>query len=829
MLNQFKDPIYFQQYVDYFWQTEEGGQILSIPNATSIAYKQLIVNCIEKIAFQGLPPFGSLLLVIIATNTNGKEDIQLIRSKFGSYDLYEKAMNFLILLSTLPEKYRTGSERILLLQVLFEGCHGCMSLKNSRLIVEQTKKHKFILDFKEPFSSTIFNNELKTIALISNKFDSVESILNALQSTPVLEEIVLETSENKQPDFVDQLVDNYKTFHVGALVKRIIGGINIPVHNARPNVQPLGGISDLTNKGDFDKLLISEFANDDIIFLSRLANNEALYLQREIPPSKNELERIFLIDISLRNWGTPKTLAFATMLAIAKHPKTDIPCSVFCVGEKTITQIDIETVDGIIDGLTIVESCAHAAEGFNTFFKDQTTFKNKEIIIVTDKNTLRQSPMVAMVNNYFQHTSYWIHPDDEGNIDLFKNCQNSKKHLQHIYVPLQELWSKKKKNELLANSLLDPILIYPILFKLQNNTVAFMKTADNAVFCLTKTGLLFRKYDDLAKDNQKGWEFLMQDIKHANRHAEIGLSQEGYVLFTINIKTKEFTLTNLSSKHQTKAFLPDFLDFNLPAIFYENNLFLHSNKNNSSQIDLLGTVSARTHRLAEFHLLIDKRVSLAANYKNSHKSNFRNIKNVAISPDSKIIFNQHHLKLLGGANAFLRVEQVYPIEERYFATRNGDEFIFDDGSRVFRDHLGLINFISSDLSLPTFYLASLINTALAAFSEKEYCGHENFMKCQRNRVIITTIPENWDLNAFKNTILEKYFQAEQMSVELPFTITKTSSASYARELLLNLQNFGFNPTIETEKIANTAQEVSVDNFYSRYFTPFINTILQHGT
>ena len=95
------------------------------------------------------------------------------------------------------------------------------------------------------------------------------------------------------------------------------------MHHQLPGDQPLGGFSDLSNKGDFDKLLISEFANDELLLLSRVANNEALVLHREIPPGTDDLQRVVLLDVSLKSWGNPRILAYATMLAIARHPRTD--------------------------------------------------------------------------------------------------------------------------------------------------------------------------------------------------------------------------------------------------------------------------------------------------------------------------------------------------------------------------------------------------------------------------------------------------------------------------------------------------------------------------
>ncbi|MBK7038652.1 MAG: hypothetical protein IPH42_20570 [Bacteroidetes bacterium] len=66
------------------------------------------------------------------------------------------------------------------------------------------------------------------------------------------------TTEINYKDFVEELMDNSQTFQIGALIKPIWAGFNVPIFNAHPSEQPLGGVSDLSNKGDFDKLLVSE-------------------------------------------------------------------------------------------------------------------------------------------------------------------------------------------------------------------------------------------------------------------------------------------------------------------------------------------------------------------------------------------------------------------------------------------------------------------------------------------------------------------------------------------------------------------------------------------
>lgn len=138
----------------------------------------------------------------------------------------------------------------------------------------------------------IYGYEFSLIDLISRKFPTTQSILDAMAEMPEMayedlpELPSTSISERTYKDFVEELMDDASTFQVGALIKPIWAGFKIPIFNAQPSSQPLGGISDLSNKGSFDKLLISEFANDDLVFLSRVANNEALYLEREMPPSQ---------------------------------------------------------------------------------------------------------------------------------------------------------------------------------------------------------------------------------------------------------------------------------------------------------------------------------------------------------------------------------------------------------------------------------------------------------------------------------------------------------------------------------------------------------------
>ncbi|MFN5538937.1 MAG: hypothetical protein ACK481_02605 [Candidatus Melainabacteria bacterium] len=69
---------YFQTNVNYFWSWEEGTELLSIDGGHTIAYRKHISAILDYLSEYGIPPFGSLLLVIIATNNTFGNSLMLV-------------------------------------------------------------------------------------------------------------------------------------------------------------------------------------------------------------------------------------------------------------------------------------------------------------------------------------------------------------------------------------------------------------------------------------------------------------------------------------------------------------------------------------------------------------------------------------------------------------------------------------------------------------------------------------------------------------------------------------------------------------------------------
>ncbi len=731
---------YFQSYHNYFWQWEDDVEVIGIPNNNTIAFRGLVVDILEILAPQGLPHFGSLLLAIIATNPNGKMDANVVSDimnhaleDYEETTLYQ-ATTFLKLLSEIPDSYKSGNKRILLFQTIFTNCHNINSVKNSLKIRDEyhsNKRNDGKNSNKIAFSKTNFNKDFGTIALLGKKFKSVEDIINKMASLPDLPNDVLKLEENVlnetvSKDIVEQLVENDKTFHVGSLIKRIWSGLNIPVHSALPSQQPLGGVSDLTNKGDFDKLLISEFANDDLVFMSRLANNEALYIQREIPPTNNDLHRVILIDVSLKNWGTPKIVAFAAALAIAKHPKTDIDCKVFAIGN-SFYSIDIQSIDTIINGLQILEGSLNASNGLNNFFKENPANKNQEVFVITEYSTLKQVEMLKALTENHSGINYWIHTDAEGNIDVFKKQQNSKKHLQHLQLPLEELWKREVKTKKSRKIEHETVTDFPILFNNSMNDKKILSTIEGDFFIITSEKTLLKHYEKktLSQSN-KGWEMLHTNLPNFNSEFAIGILRNGDIsLLIYNYHHKEITLLFLLSKEQITFPFTEWVTWGEKGfVFYEEKFYYRCWSFEARD----GTINENKNLPESIRYRKDELNDLENKHSFSSSANIlKNVNWVYINQKNELVFNVHSLKLNSGG--VIKLDKSFNREKVFNSTKTETgEFEFPDGSVIEINRSGMLILKSSNENIPYIYVPSVIDAALGVATKTEFAGYQYYYK-----------------------------------------------------------------------------------------------------
>ena len=135
---------YFRSYTDYFWQWEDGQQVVGIRNGQTIAFTKQIIEMLEALSLQGFPRLGPLLLAIAATNNNGEMALLKLKEHLESHyqerEEISKAFELLYLISSLPKELKQGNKRHVLFQAIFEESHNRLSIKNSETLLRKLKR-----------------------------------------------------------------------------------------------------------------------------------------------------------------------------------------------------------------------------------------------------------------------------------------------------------------------------------------------------------------------------------------------------------------------------------------------------------------------------------------------------------------------------------------------------------------------------------------------------------------------------------------------------------------------------------------------------------------
>ncbi|BEV06044.1 hypothetical protein [Chryseobacterium gambrini] len=757
---------YFQSYINYFWEwtTDEDvpddtqyneNNLISIPNVGAIAYRPYVMEILKELKEQGLPPFGSLLLVLYAiqdgySNLDGviyhlnKQKNALSESNSD----IDFAIKFLINLSNVGSLLKKGQNKIILLQTIFKDSHNQVSSVNSGLILKVFEKRPHIIAeaaTKKHLTSIVINRDIKTLALLQRKFPTTQSIVSAMRGSveiPELEDEVVEeeTTIETDKDFIQELIEEPKTFQVGSLIKRIWSGLKIPMRHLSPGEQPIGGISDMTNKGELHRMLLSEFANEDDIFMNRVANNEALFIQREIPPEENIFERIILIDTSLKNWGTPKVLAFASAIAVIKHPKAHSECKVFALGQNIIP-ISLDKVDKVVENLNHVSPVLEVSGTLEKFFNEEHKEKDLEVFFITNQENLNHQNLHKIIHENRDRLKFLVTTSANGELNFYKHHKGTRKHIQKIMLPLQELWANppKYKTRTVQGSQIktDIPKNYPLLFPTPKERIkTFLYEGDFYILSnkkqLLKTYLSDNYYNRSIYQNistQKGCEVIIENISvkprgqfalaknKAGNYILAQFQQDKKILSKLNLNTKEYSELNLTGQN---------IPLNFHLIYFNKNFYLYNI--DAPKIFMISL---------EGHLSIEEVKNDQGIFKNGIKSEteLNKLKDRGakiLNNFTKIGINDAEEFIISNFALEFHTENVYYLGKnlqriQVLASQNKNKFTFEDGSEVITDHRGMLTFISSNKNIPTFYMPSVNYGFMALATEKEFGGSEYYL------------------------------------------------------------------------------------------------------
>lgn len=759
---------YFRQYPFYFWKWENdpsyGDQpfylnTVVMPNIGVILYTDYLKEILGQLYPQGWPRLGALLLVIYASN---KYVTSLDSLKYHLHKLEKSAatgyapdaITFLEHIHDLPLHYKEDAQKLILLSKVFKQAHGNISVEKSRKIFEgfDTSNDNLLItnddddEISESQMLHCFQHDIKVLALLHRKYPTEKSILNLLTDevadfTEVAKETFIESEE--ETDLLTALSNNSDTQAISTLIPHLIAGLKLPSNKNEKSELVENGVLDITNKGNIEQLLLSEFAYEEELFLSRLANNEALYFEKEIPPTPLLGVRNMILDQSIYNWGTPKTIAIATAIAFQGQASAKrFQKFTYAIGN-TFSAVEIQTLKDVQALQNHLDVALNAANGLDKLLSTLTFNKDTENILFTSRSSFEQVAFQESIHRHRNLIKFLIIIDTTGTVEVWAYNNGNKKSIRNINLPLQEIWATNKKQSIKKTNLLEDC--YPIPFPTHNAYKLSAKNAHHEVV-IDRNNAVY-----LVKESGKAAEFLCYTQHQIDYDLCELLSQDEshYLFFTKETRQGSLRLSCLDL--QTDKYIK--FDLEVTESYYldcfeERMYFIHIYDNNIDyELFPDGTYKQVTH----IHEVSESYVE--HNYEKISLK--KKIEYIAINSQQQLVLHKHFLSLTNH-HIMWKVQHIDQLQ-LIKAKQEDNIFLFNDGSRIIMDPRGMLILESSHPNIETIYIPTILETSFAIGTSKQQCGNIRYLRNESldQRIPIMSFNEQY-LQPFINHIYEHY-------------------------------------------------------------------------
>jgi hypothetical protein len=357
------------------WNWDDEGQAIETAAGWTIAFRTELAHVLSRLATHGLPPMEPVVLLLAACRWTWPELSRELTASAGAMaslarehlppwlgQMYQGLDD----VHGLPSHLREPLEaKTVLAELIFEGCPQRTSPRLASLVVEALQDIPLpglcLLATAQPDS---MHSLMKEYRILHDGLSRVDSDVLAWRSQTGLDRKV-EPAEVELPpaerirQLIAGLVDHPELDGVARMARQLMAAVHLPRAVSDPEDLPLGGVSDIANRGQLDRLLLSELAHDDLTLAVRLALNEALYLRRESPPRTPPRHRAVLIDAGIRLWGVPRVFSTAAAMAFTATSARQITVDAYCAHGAAVTPVDLTRRAGLMAHLGTLEPHAH--------------------------------------------------------------------------------------------------------------------------------------------------------------------------------------------------------------------------------------------------------------------------------------------------------------------------------------------------------------------------------------------------------------------------------------------------------------------------------------
>lgn len=485
---------YFRAYSWGFWRRGDGGEVYEwTNNGLTICYRQYLEQLLLESVSVGVPPLGTVLLVLAAAQdlddnwdveNTFRTQLEIIdewetqNTNFSIMTMYgQQALNMLNIIRSLPAKYRSLDKMRHLIWTLFDDDSYEFGPGGKEVIAEFASGRSDVLieEATTKLEEQHLVPDLNSLAKAYSRFPDVDTLVTALDTGLVdvpdpavlknanqeksemissllgglvknREEKPIDLPKKGKGELIDELEEDNKTYGMAQLTRKLMAAIHIPLHSKGSSDLPFGGVSDITNRGDFDRLLLSELAYDDTTLMARLANNEALYLRREEPPQDLIEKRTILIDTTLKMWGIPRVYAISAALACTISDREGLTVSAYALGGEAVEALDLGRKPGVIEALGKLDAALHCGNALRNRAREETNASDQEVILITGVRQMQSAAFQSALAEVRERLDYLITVSREGHLQFFQYSGGRRKLLTQAMMNLKEsLFAKRPR------------------------------------------------------------------------------------------------------------------------------------------------------------------------------------------------------------------------------------------------------------------------------------------------------------------------------------------------------------------------------------------------
>jgi len=397
---------------DGLWRWAENGAVLVWKDGGTIAFREEIIQIMEWIAPNGLPSFGAIVFLLAACRGKvpkvadiilestaplppnmGRDAEVLSTARKQLKAQLEAALAQLGRVARFPAELNSGIKaRCVLAEAVFELAKAERYVE-ARVVLSGMREPMSDVELTDGERVGVSGSYIRQIHIVAEglKLHAPESLAmrlrTGLDAVPNEIDATLPTAERAR-QLIEELSRDREYGAVARAARELMAAVRLPRRLGEREELAIGGLSDITNRGPLDRLLLSELAHDDLTLSVRVALNEALYLRREPPMREPPGTLALLLDSGVRLWGVPRVLATAVALALIAQDKQHREVLAWRASGNQLLPVDLLSRTGLTQHLGALETSAHPGESIPAFGGAVPPGAQNQSVLITHRDAL---------------------------------------------------------------------------------------------------------------------------------------------------------------------------------------------------------------------------------------------------------------------------------------------------------------------------------------------------------------------------------------------------------------------------------------------------------